>query len=262
MQNVATNVQRDLNRSLLPRVKARMEPGYAAALAVQRGSGTFNRMKNAMHQHSNVAVKSMFTESTKELLDAVNKMITQLYGMVRAVYETIHKNLSNVYRILWEDQTNQMSLISAEERQKIQDCRDKCLPELNDLRQIQNAAMDLLGIDREDLELEMVAVDTFEDTMAKKIERAKQTGDYIDLCDSDEEPEIEPQQSSNLAKALAHQIKVKAEPAVAVAAAPGAPVKKTPVKKSQYIGLYDSDDDSTDEWFRSFGRPSGSRGNF
>ena len=44
----ATAEQRDANRSLHPQIQERMQAGYTTALAVPRGKGTFNRMKDTM----------------------------------------------------------------------------------------------------------------------------------------------------------------------------------------------------------------------
>jgi hypothetical protein len=71
-------------------------------------------------------------------------------------------------------------------------CRDRLLPDLNRLRQTQDEAMRLLGIEREDLELDVLAVDTFEQRQEKKLKEAFEKGEVIDLCDSDYEDDRKP----------------------------------------------------------------------
>jgi hypothetical protein len=111
MRTVASDSQRDLNRSLLPLVKSRMDPGYQSGVNVQRGPGTFNRSKKAMQEHTLKAVSSMFSEATQELLTAINTLIAKLGGMVAAMFEVIRKSLENVYSVCWEDQTGKSAAI-------------------------------------------------------------------------------------------------------------------------------------------------------
>lgn len=58
MLALAQNSQRELSRTLLPAVQAKMNPTYASALDVPRGPGTFNRMKHSMAFNSQ-KVRSM-----------------------------------------------------------------------------------------------------------------------------------------------------------------------------------------------------------
>lgn len=62
MRQLASNAQRDLNRSLLPKVTERMQSGYQSSNMAERGLGRFDRMKHALESHANQAVHSMFNE--------------------------------------------------------------------------------------------------------------------------------------------------------------------------------------------------------
>jgi len=220
MKAFSVDQQRELNRSLLPRVKARMEPGYNAAMVrsmlaynaftipfshclpsctyaatlllcllqnVQRGSGTFSRMKHAMHSHTSQAVSSMFGESTKELSSSIDTLIGSVRSMVAGVLEVVRKALESVYSVCWDDQTDKSAAIATdpEHQQKVKECRDKLLPNLNELRKIQDAAMDLLGLEREEMELDLVAVDIWDQRIEKKMKAAKANGSFIEILDSD-----------------------------------------------------------------------------
>ena len=118
--------------------------------------------------------------------------------------------MESVYSMFWDDQKgNPAELMDPVHQQKVQQCRDALLPRLNELRKVQDGAMDLLGIDREEMEFELMAVDSLDQRMEKKMQEAKQSGDFFDLCESDDEPDVQPQPSSRMKQEL---LKVKAEP--------------------------------------------------
>jgi hypothetical protein len=113
--------------------------------------------------------------------------------------------------------------------QQIRACRDGLLPELGRLRTVQDSAMYLLGIEREELELDILHVDTWEQRQAKLLQQAIEKGELIDLCDSSDDEE----DSSNAAmdskpkaapspNARAAAAKVKTETAAA-----GAPAQRS-----------------------------------
>lgn len=165
--------------------------------------------KHVLQTHTGTSVSSIFSQSTNELMCLINNMLLKLQTMVSAVYEIIWKSLENVYSVMWDDQKGQLgSVIDPSHQLKVQACRDKLLPALNELRKLQDAAMNLLGIKREEAELDVLAVDTWEQQLVKKIDEAKRSGDFIDLCDSDEELDIQPK----LSHASKKTRKVKAEP--------------------------------------------------
>ena len=67
-------------------------------------------------------------------------------------------------------------------------CRDKLLPKLNEFAAIQNEIFDTLGMEREQLELDVVGVESFDDKLAKQMKEAEEKGLVVDLvCDSDED---------------------------------------------------------------------------
>jgi hypothetical protein len=162
----------------------------------------------------------MFSESTQELLSAINDLITKLRTMASAMSEVIRKSLDSVYSVCWDDPKNKSgAVVDPAYHQKVQDCRDSLLPKLNELRKIQDEAMTALGIEREEMELDIVAHDTWEQKMDKNLEEAKKSGDFFDLCDSDEELDVQPKPGA--AGGLYSGVKVKAEPRVATASRPG-----------------------------------------
>ena len=187
MMEIAINSQRELNRSLLPMVQARMKQGYSKTTHVQGGAGKFMRMKDALEGHARVAVQGMFSESTKELLAAINDMITRLSSMIAASANVIAKSMESVYSVCWDDQSDKAALMDPAMQQKVRECRDKLLPDLNQLRQKQDETMRLVGIEREELELDVMEVASWEKQNAEKLQKAIENNELIDLCDSDDE---------------------------------------------------------------------------
>ena len=187
MNEVATNTQRELNRSLLPKVQARMKQGYSNTTSVPGGCGKFMRMKDALEGHANVAVHGMFDESTTELLKAVHDMVKQLSSMIAATSQTIAKTMEGVYSVCWDDQSDKAALLDPAMQQKVRECRDKLLPDLNKLRHTQDETMELVGIEREELDLDVMEVASWEKQNAEKLAAAIENNMLIDLCDSDDE---------------------------------------------------------------------------
>lgn len=230
MATVAVNAQRDLSRELLPEVQQKMKSTYASVTTVERGTGTFMRMKHAMASNSQRAVRGMFDGAMKKLLAGIDSLIKQLKTMLGATSGVIGRSFNNVFSICWDDQQSQ-ALISPEQQKKMRECRDALLPELNDLVKIQEEACAVLGIEREEVELDVMGVESLEQTLARRKEEAIKRGDMFDLCDSDTELAIQPKKG----------VKVKAEKKRGSGAAkPSAPV-------DDVIDLCDSDSDDDDE---------------
>jgi len=124
----------------------------------------------------------MFSESTKELVGSINNMIAKLSSMVSAVFDVMKRSLGSVYSVMWDGQTSKTATVmDPRHQQKIEECRNNYLLQLNELRKMQDFAMKLLGIEREEMELDLVAVDTFDQRMEKKMEEAKRNGSFIDV---------------------------------------------------------------------------------
>lgn len=218
MNQVATNTQRELNRSLLPKVQARMKQGYANTTTVQGGAGKFMRMKNALEGYSQHNIQGMFDESTAELVKAVYDMVTQLSNMIAATADVISKTMEGVYSVCWDDQSDKAALMDPAMQQKVRECRDKLLPDLNKLRQTQDETMRLVGIEREELELDVMEVASWEKQNAEKLQKAIDDGELIDLCDSDDDAIAE-----NLSRMPppppSTTVRIKPDPGAAAAAA-------------------------------------------
>lgn len=92
------------------------------------------------------------------------------------------------FAILWQDQKNENgSAVDFAHQEQVRKCRDKLLPSLGHLSATQGEAFDLLGMEREDLPLEVIAVDSQDERLEKAMKRAAEQGLFFDLCDSDEE---------------------------------------------------------------------------
>lgn len=187
MHSVAIHTQRNLNRSLLPLVQQQMRKSYSAALMVERGKGVFDRMKHAMLKTTKLVVDDMFNESKITLLSGIQEMVNQLVDLIHKTGQTISKHLEGVYSICWDDQRETQKIIDPEMKQKIRQCRDALLPHLNKIRDELVAAQELVGIEREAPELDVMAVDSLEHAIQRKIDDAATKGEIIDLCDSDDE---------------------------------------------------------------------------
>ena len=184
-------------------------------------------MKGAMATHSNQAVQSMFDDAMRNLLTGIEALIKSLKLSIERTAEVITKTMSTVFSICWDDNQAE-AMIDPEMKKRMRECRDKLLPSLNALVDIQGKACEMLGIEREELELELMEVESFEQTMARKKKEAIDRGDMFDLCDSDTELDIQP------------KIKVKGEKkssSYAAAATGGGS------QDSDVIDLCDSDDD-------------------
>ena len=153
MSTIAVNVQRELSRELLPAVKEKMKPAYQSAVSVPRGSGTFMRMKDAMAQQSNQAVNGMFDDAMRKLLSGIEALVKRLKQMIASTSDVISKSMNTVFSICWDDQQAE-ALIDPEMQKRMRECRDKLLPKLNELVEIQNGACEMLGIEREEVELD------------------------------------------------------------------------------------------------------------
>jgi hypothetical protein len=181
MRDAATNKQRDLNRCLLPRVATKMRPGYSAAIDVTRGRGFFDRMKSVMTHHVGGPASAMFDELCVELLKGIDNMLSELTSMARAMSKVIRQNLENVYSLLWDDEQESKQLNPLLQK-LVQECRDTVLPDINRLRQIQNEALETLGIELEEPELDVLGVDSPETVLQNKQSEAVASGKFVDLA--------------------------------------------------------------------------------
>jgi hypothetical protein len=187
MGNLALESQRELNRCLRPSIKEKMQTGYDAARSVPEGWGKFSRMKEAMQINSQKVVTSMFDESMSKLLRGINDLIKRLTAMISSTWEIISKNMESVFSICWDDQSDKNTFVDPAVQKTIRECRDALLPELNRLHEVQTSASGLLGIEREELELNVMGVESFKSTLMRKRKEAAS-----DMCDSDAELDVKP----------------------------------------------------------------------
>jgi hypothetical protein len=180
--------QRELSRSLLPKVQQSMKASYDTTVGVLAGPGKFNRMKANMHSTSHAAVNGLFDACMTELLDAIERMVQDLSGRIDMLKESISNSLSSVYSILWEDQ-NDGRIVDPIYQQKVLACRVACLPILNELRKRQDQVMQVLGIEPPVLDLEIAAVETWEQANERKMQEAIANGGFVDVDDLQEDEE-------------------------------------------------------------------------
>ena len=144
-------------------------------------------MKMAMEEICAVAVQTMFDDCTMEMLQAITKMVETLAAMVAAAKDVIESTFLQVYSVLWDSGQDQSANWDPALAKKILDCRTRVLPDLLAFRGQVDDAMELLGIEREDLDLDIVGVESFEQRIEKKLKEAEDNGMVVDLLDSDNE---------------------------------------------------------------------------
>jgi hypothetical protein len=230
MGSLALETQRELNRCLLPSIKEKMQTGYDAATHVPRGCGVFSRMKEAVQFNSQKVVTSMFDESMNKLLRGINDLIKRLTAMISSTWEIISKNMQSVFSICWDDQSDKKTFVDPAVQKRIRECRDALLPELNRLYEVQTYASGLLGIEREELELDVMGVESFEQSLERKRKEAEDNGAAFDLCDSDAELDVKP----------AAKASVKSEPRSTTSVTRAQTATE---RANQTIDLCDSDDE-------------------
>ena len=173
-------------------------------------------------------VNSMFEDAMNKVLTSIAEMIKSISEMISSLDSVIETAMKGVFSICWDSQSESQAIDPAA-KTRILECRYGLLPELNRLLRLQDEASKLVGIERQEAELELMEVDTLEQRLAKQLEQAKQTGDAFDLCDSDAELDVKP------------KAKVKTEPKRRNSSAAAAKVTK--VDGVLTIDLCDSDDD-------------------
>ena len=105
----------------------------------------------------------------------------------RKIFQVNHDHLHH-HQV---DLRHHLQLVDPAVQEQMRSCRNKLLPDLTRLREVQDATMTLIGIEREEEEFELCRVDTWEDRHAKKLHEAKESGNFIELLDSDSEAEDE-----------------------------------------------------------------------
>ncbi|KAL3795128.1 hypothetical protein HJC23_007356 [Cyclotella cryptica] len=192
MNALAIDSQRELSRELLPSVKEKMKSSYDACVGVETGPGRFARMQGAMAMSSQRAVRDMFHDATASLLKGIKSMVHRLKLMIGSTSDVIVKSIESVFSILWDSNKSEKSteIVDVEMMKTIRDCRNALLPDLNKLVDIQREACELLGIERGDIELDVMGVESFEQSLERKMEEAEKKGAVYDFCDSDRDDEL------------------------------------------------------------------------
>jgi hypothetical protein len=218
MKTISVNGQRELSRSLLPKIQSKMTETYSAATNVQGGLGKFKRMDAAMQHTSRFVVDEMFSEATNDLIDAIGKLIDTLAHLIAALEAKLSKTMEAVYSMLWEDGArivNETTKVTNPEQQKlVNSCRDALLPSFLKLDELAKKLLVMVGMSRDDMELEVVAVESLEDKLAKRLDEAKAKGNFIELCDSndDDDNEEDDDEDDDSIPSASPFAKVKAEP--------------------------------------------------
>ena len=241
MGSIARDAQRELSRELLPAVQQKMKSSYTSVRSSQGGPGVFERMKGAMVSNSQHAVNDMFDSAMDKLMKGIKALIKRLELLLESTSDIVGKSLENVFSICWDDKSDKTNLIDPQMQKLIQDCRNVLLPELNRLQEIQGDACELLGIEQEEVELDLVGVESLEQQLSRRVAEAAKNGNLIDLCDSDAD--------------------VPTPKKMTVKSEKGAARKKSPPKTSAagVIDLCDSDSDSDSDDYEDeniFGKKS------
>ena len=202
MRATARDSQRELSRELLPAVQEKMKSSYSAVLGAPRGGGVFERMKTAMVSNSQRVVDSMFDSAMDKLMKGIKALIKRLEHFLESTAGTVGKSLENVFSICWDDKSDKAHLVDPLMQKMIQDCRNALLPELNRLQKVQGYACELLGIEREEVELDLVGVESFEEQISRRVAEAEKSGNMLDLCYSDAEVPVYKKAAVKLEKGI------------------------------------------------------------
>jgi len=65
--------QRDVNRVMTPMIQSRMTTAYEACI-LERGPGTYERMKSHMSRHVTTTKSVMFSEASMQLFDQLSNL--------------------------------------------------------------------------------------------------------------------------------------------------------------------------------------------
>ncbi|RPA75505.1 hypothetical protein BJ508DRAFT_332024 [Ascobolus immersus RN42] len=88
--------QREISREFAPEIQKVMEPAYAACVDVT-GAGTFDRMKNVLHDHLQQHKEKMFTLCTKalqkELQNLEGEVLLELEKMATDIHDHFYNDL-------------------------------------------------------------------------------------------------------------------------------------------------------------------------
>jgi len=186
IRSTATERQRELNRSLLPVVKQSMVQSYDAACNVTTGHGRFQRMKQAISITTQRQVSHIFNYSTIILVKGIEALLLQLGHLIRSIALPVRDQLYNVYSICW-DGMKQNLVADPVQLQKTHECRVRLLPSLNALCEHQREARAILGLRREEPEMELMEVETVDQAIQRRFAEAEQAGTVINFADDNDE---------------------------------------------------------------------------
>jgi hypothetical protein len=162
-----------------------MRNSYNATTSVPTGPGKFSLMKKAMRTQTKFIVPSMFSESVVELLEAIQNLIKELSSMIGGTPQIILRSMDSIYSVAWDSPTSSAASFDPESHCKVRECRDKLIPDLNRLIAIQKSAMEMIGMEREELEAN---VDNSEERINK--EDASEDGRETEFSDSNDDASI------------------------------------------------------------------------
>ncbi|KAK9844653.1 hypothetical protein WJX74_005184 [Apatococcus lobatus] len=96
------NGQRELSRGVLaPTVQAQMRRAYVAC-AEERGTGSFNRMREHMRRHVAVIKSVMFKQATEKLLEEIELLLAEVKNLFIDAINRLLKSLTAPFSPLWE----------------------------------------------------------------------------------------------------------------------------------------------------------------
>jgi len=179
----ATNMQRDLNRSMVPIIKQHMQAGYTAVVILQGGKNCFDRMSSSMVNHTQRMMSTMFRKCMTELLQGIELMVQNLSAMISDSADIIVKTLETIFSVIWEDQSKKAMHIDC--NAQIRECRNRVLPDIHAITGRMGKAMDLMGIEGPPVDSEVAGVNNGDVQNQSKLSVAQQQNMVIDLCEDD-----------------------------------------------------------------------------
>ena len=206
--NIAKDEQREISRVLAPNIQEQMGSGYGAALEVQRGSGTFNRMKSSIEGHADASIKSIYAAATQDLLDKVKELVVKLGVHMHTAFAKVESVLRNAFSAFWE-----VVLGNPEEQRQLELARNAAIPKLQALMDQLNTLAEKTGVAaaREDDEVGLMDV---VDPVERRREEAKKADQVITISSDDDDDAASAAAPNCTVPSLAHTgYTIKPEPA-------------------------------------------------
>ncbi|KZV83402.1 hypothetical protein EXIGLDRAFT_754416 [Exidia glandulosa HHB12029] len=104
--------QKDLSRTLAPRIQDEMIPGYDRAME-ERGTGSVKRQKDYMHNFISTLRKTMFNGGADLLLDGLKTAATQIGTIMQNELDDLAKKIEVALSVLWDTASDSREQVMA-----------------------------------------------------------------------------------------------------------------------------------------------------